>query len=160
GFNATPDLSPTGRYVADRGAGTKVWRIDGATPTVVWEEPRATYFTFAPDDRHAAVSRANGVMCLIDLESGREIRRLGRGRAPSLFSFHTPSQRIAVCTSSDVQIIAWETGTILAELPRPTSERPSVVWHPRGKHVAVASYEDGAVLWDIASCKRAMVYPH
>jgi serine/threonine protein kinase/WD40 repeat protein len=165
GVNGFSVISPDGRFVALIQKGAKVWRIDGSEPTIVWQEPNSTYFTFSPDGRHAAASGADGIMRLIDIELGTEVRRLGQGAARSEFAFHVPSQRIAVRVETTFQIISSETGEVLQELPLADSTSPSnrtfsVAWHPSGEHLLVGSATGGAMMWHVASATRAMVYPH
>ncbi len=77
-----PILSPDGRFLAAQGtSAVTVWRVDGAEPRVVWREPRAEYFTFAPDKALAAYSQPANGMQLIDLETASESRAIGQGPA-------------------------------------------------------------------------------
>jgi serine/threonine-protein kinase len=159
-----PAISQDGTYVAaTSNLGTKIWRIDAAAPTVVWEEDGAPLLTFSPDSTLAAVSGRDGRMHLLDLGSGRKIRYLGRGAAQSRFAFHPDSQRIAVCGPQSVQVISVETGDVLSELSPPKVINklfPAVAWHPSGEFLAVAGYENGIALFRIATEQRIMSYPH
>ena len=161
--SAGPAISGDGKYLAANSpSGAKVWRIDEAPPKIVWEEAGTGQFTFSPDCRHAAISGADGQMHLLDLESGQKIRQLGRGAARSHFAFHQASQRIAVCTAENVQVLSAETGAVLAELTPPLASAvyPGIAWHPSGEFLAVSGYNDGVSLWRLATKRRHKAYAH
>src|SRR5205085_2801459 len=116
----------------------------------------------SPDDRYAAVSGPGEQMRLLDLVTGQPIRRLGRGVAKSQFAFHLPSRRIAVGTLESLQIMSLVTGEVLLELPPPKGfnrHYPGLSWHPSGKYLAAAGYDDGVALWDTTSGARVRTYP-
>jgi WD40 repeat protein len=164
GINVTPAISRDGRYVGvSDSRGSKVWRIKGAAENVeakvAWEQVGAWNLALAPDGRHAAVVGADSAMHWIDLDSGKAVRQLGRGESKSAFSFHDASRRIAVVGDKSVQIIAWDTGAILNELPL-TTAFPDVAWHPAGEHLAIGGIDDGVALWHVASNRQVLTYPH
>ncbi len=157
-------ISPDGRFVVLLQNGAKVWRIDGSEQIVVWQAPNVVHFKYAPDGRHAAVSGA-GAMRLVDLESGREVRQLGRGEARSWFDFHLPTRRIAVLGATGLQIISWDTGEVLKEMPLPDSTHRTnnvnwVAWHASGDYLLVGPFfAGGTALLHVDSATLAMVYP-
>lgn len=163
--DAVPVISRDGRYVgAGDSRGLIVWRIttnaeEDARAEVVWEEVGARRLALAPDCRHAAVVGADQSMQWIDLETGKVERRLGRGEAHSSFSFHESSRRIAVVGGESVQVISWESGAVLDELPLPDTIA-EVAWHPAGDHLAVSGVDGDVALWHVASGKRVQSYPH
>jgi serine/threonine protein kinase/WD40 repeat protein len=160
GVSVVPAISRDGRYIGiNDNRGSKVWRIEGQQAVVAWEEVGASRLALAPDCRHAAVVGADRMMHWIDLDSGKEERKLGRGEARSSFSLHGPSRRIAVAGRESVQVISWETGAVLAELPLATAI-PDVAWHPAGEHVAVSGEDGGVSLRHVASGRRVHTYPH
>jgi eukaryotic-like serine/threonine-protein kinase len=160
GTSVAPAISRDGRYIGiSDSRGLKVWRIEGQQALVVWEEAGASRLALAPDCRHAAVVGADRAMHWIDLETGKEVRTIGLGEARSSFSFHEPSRRIAVAGVESVQVISWETGAVLAELPL-SGAMAEVAWHPGGEHIAVSGDDDGVALWHIASGRRVLAYPH
>ena len=56
-------------------------------------------------------------MHLVKVENGEFVRALGNGPARSVFRFHAPTGRVAVCGGKSMQIIAADTGRIVSELP-------------------------------------------
>jgi WD40 repeat protein len=160
GESVNPAISRDGRYIGvSDSRGLKIWRIHGQEVAVAWEEVGASNLALAPDCRHAAVVGADRGMHWIDLDSGKEERQLGRGQPQSSFSFHEPSRRIAVVGEKSVQVISWETGAVVAELPLP-SAIADVAWHPAGEHIAISGFEDGVALWQVASGRQVLAYPH
>lgn len=160
GASVVPAISRDGQYVGiSDSRGLKVWRIHGHEAAVAWEQVGASHLAFAPDCRHAAVLGADRSMHWIDLDSGNEERQLGRGGAQSSFSFHEPTRRIAVVAEESLQVISWETGAVVAELPLPTAIA-DVAWHPAGEHVAVSGVDEGVALWHVASGRRVLTFPH
>ena len=164
GAEPTPVISPDGRYIGVSDlACAKVWRIDGEQAELIWQEKGASRLALAPDCRHAAVVGADRLMHWLDLTTGQKVRQLGHGSGRSAFSFHESSRRIAVMGDRGVQIIDWETGDILAELPASPaapSEFANLAWHPRGEFIAGSYDDEGVVLWHVSSGRRVLAFPH
>ncbi len=154
-------ISPNGRFIAASGiGGTRVWNVEGSSPTLVWEGLDACCFTFAPDSRHAAVSRAGQGMLLIDLSTGLTARSLGDEKARTGFSFHAPSRRLAVCTAKQIEIIAWDTGERAAQLPPIETAAGCLAWHPSGEYLAAWDGNEGISLWHLPSGEKKVTFPH
>jgi WD40 repeat protein len=153
-------VSRDGKYVGVSDLfNSKIWRIDGEKATLIWDQP-GERFGLAPDCRHAVVVTSDQAMHWLDLETGQLLHTIGRGVGRSNFGFHLPSRRMAVLGTDSVQVISWDTGAVLSELPAEPSALVEVAWHPSGEYLAVSGNEDGVALWHVASGRRAMVYSH
>ncbi len=156
-----PIISHDGRFLAtvnDRG--TKVWRVDGPEPQVIWEAAGAQFFTFAPDGQHAAYSTRSNGMRLVQVSTGQSVRAIGNGPARSKFSFDARTGRIAVCGAESVQVIDGETGKVEVELPQSITVDPLVAWRPDGEYLAAWADAKEIVLWNIKSRARECTFPH
>jgi serine/threonine protein kinase/WD40 repeat protein len=159
-----PVISRDGRYVGVSDlACAKIWRIDGELAELIWEEAGASRLDLAPDCRHAAVVGADRLMHWLDLTTGQKVRQLGRGPGQSAFCFHESSRRIAVMGDRGIQIIDWETGETLAELPASPAapfEFSNLAWHPGGEFIATSYDDEGVMLWHVSSGRRILAFPH
>src|SRR5262245_16752647 len=154
-------ISRDGRYVGVSDlACAKVWRIEGDQASLIWHEEGASRLALAPDCRHAAVVGADRLMHWLDLTTGQKVRQLGRGPGWTAFTFHEPSRRIAVMGVRGLQIIDWETGDMLAELPATPSVYANRAWRPRGKFIAASADDEGVMLWHVSSGRRVLAFPH
>jgi WD40 repeat protein/tRNA A-37 threonylcarbamoyl transferase component Bud32 len=151
-------ISSEGELAAVYGQeGTAVWRIDGK---LAWKDEGAQILTFSPDGAEAAISAAQTGMRLVDASTGSTVRRLGRGEARrSQFDFHTATRRIAVCTTEGLQVISWDSGDVLAEIPLASEGECRVAWHPGGKFVAVWA-DDGIVMWNLETREKVASFFH
>src|SRR4029453_5883978 len=160
GAEPTVVISRDGRYVGVSDlARAKVWRIDGEQASLIWEEAGASHLALAPDCRHAAVVGADRLMHWLDLTTGQKVRQLGRGPGRSPFIFHESSRRIAVMGDRGVQIIDWETGDMLAELPATPTGYVSLAWHPGGEFIAASADDEGVMLSHVSSGRRVLAFP-
>ena len=134
-------------------------KVDGTQPQrLAWENPAAEHFTFAPDGQHAALSVAGRGMFLVDAATGAILYRLGRGDAIAQFSFHAASRRIVACTLPIPQVIDWDTGELLIELPFANPPASRVAWHPNGQFVAGWCSGDGIALCDVKTGSKYSLF--
>jgi WD40 repeat protein/tRNA A-37 threonylcarbamoyl transferase component Bud32 len=158
--NAMPSVSADGSLVAAVGGqSTTVWRLDGDKPSVVWEQPDARFFTFAPEGAHAAFSHPTKGMQWVDLEDG-STRAIGTGQARSEFAFHAQSGRAAVSGDKGVQVIALDTGEVQCELLDGKAEVRSLAWHPGGDFLAIWRDHEVIALCDLKTGAPALTFSH
>ncbi|MFO0911594.1 MAG: serine/threonine-protein kinase [Pirellulales bacterium] len=139
----------------------QAWRIDGAQPTLAWQGLAATSIATTSDGKKLLISDDNAGMSLADLETGTVIRNIGRGAASSSFALHAPSHRLAVFASGAIQVISWDTGETLTEVPLPNDYLLRLAWHPSGQYLAGWSIHDGVItLWDVDAKSKALELRH
>jgi serine/threonine protein kinase/WD40 repeat protein/Tfp pilus assembly protein PilF len=158
---AIPTLSRDARFVAVQqpGVEVRVWRLDGARPTVVRAEKNvsgAAYSVdFHPTRPEAAFAHADGTITLYDLAAGREVSSLppnGLTREVAV-TLHPTEPLIAVTSyfSRVVQVRDVRTGELLKSLELPRTGG-FVAWHPAGHALAASDYEDATIhLFDRAT---------
>jgi eukaryotic-like serine/threonine-protein kinase len=156
-----PQLSPDGRLVAAQGKkGVQVWTVDAGEPQLIWEAGHAQFFRFLPDGKHAVYSIPAEEMRLVRAQDGTRVRTIGKGPAQSNFAYHTETNRLAVCGSDSVEVIALGTGELEAELPVGTYEGKIVAWHPGGEYLAVWEDDKGITLWNVKQRAKVLYVQH
>jgi WD40 repeat protein len=121
------------------------------------------WLAISPDKRTMAVDR-EGVVCLIDMASGKLLQRLqdgsrGRGQIPAVeFS---ADGRLVVVGNQDCSVRVWETATAKQLLSRP-GHRGAIEclsFSPDGKVLASGSVFDGTVIvWDVATSRARHIW--
>ncbi len=107
---------------------------------------------FSPDSRLIVVGDARGVLHVQDLERGQKVKELPVMRSPAQIVFDPGGTRLAVSgvQNRDIQVVEFDTGTILRTLPHPGSVgEPS--WHPDGVLLATPCEDFQVRLWDVPS---------
>ena len=161
GRNVRVFLSPDGRFVAASGdSGTKLWRVDGRQPRLAWEAAGAQYFTFSPDGRHAAYSRAAHRHAARECGNRDSGAPLGKGVARSRFALHPSNGQVAVCVADKVEVISWDTGKVERELPVETFVTPRLAWHPGGQYLAVWGDTEKITVWNANAGTRLFTLQH
>jgi serine/threonine protein kinase/WD40 repeat protein len=172
-------FSPDGRFVVvghsgtayGRAGGARVWRVDGAEPTVVLDEPAGmTEFgiAFHPDCRRLALGHGLSVS-VYDLASGRKVRQWNIGDTVHTVAFHPRDGRLAVAVGPVVRLFDADSGSELQSLkfpaadtrhePRTTNQITWVsdlAWHPDGRRLAVGCDDRLIHVWDADAAKEVM----
>ena len=107
---------------------------------------------FSPDSRLMVVGDARGVLHVHDLARKQKVKELQVMRSPAHIVFDPGGTRLAVCgvQNRDIQVVDFETGTILKTLPHPgPAGKPS--WHPDGVLLATPCEDFQVRLWDVQS---------
>jgi len=151
-----PLLSPDGGYLAVTEPGRRrlhVWRLAGAEPAVVFDEPAQGACWFSPDSRQLALQQADGSIGILDLATSTIVQRLPPVPWVNQMKFHPAGGQLAlVSPGRSAQVRDLQTGKVLWQknLKDPW---PCPGWHPDGKILAVADTE-AISLWDVAKDKQ------
>lgn len=158
--NTMPSLSADGGLLAAVGdQGTTVWRVDADKPSVVWEQPDARFFTFAPNGAHAVFSHPIRGMQWVNFKSG-STSAIGSGQARSAFAFHAARGLAAVSGANGVQVMALDTGEVQCELLDGEKQVMSLAWHPGGDLLAIWRDQEAIGLWDLKTQARVLTFAH
>ena len=147
-------LSPDGRFLARYGGPRfELWRLADSRPERIDEGPAGS-FAYSPDSRRLARAMPDGSVCLYDLLSAKEVRRLEHGpRAVRAVAFNPKGDQLAVAHGSGVQIYDLETGRVVTELSQTVTSGELIAWHPAGRSLAVACSDRVIRIWDVARRK-------
>jgi serine/threonine protein kinase/WD40 repeat protein/Tfp pilus assembly protein PilF len=155
-------MSPDGQYVAyaydgrlpDFAGGFRVWRIGGAGPEVVLDEPAGvvlgTGLAFRPDSRQLAACLRDGTGKIYDLATGRQVWRATLGER-AMLAFHPSDGRLAAWYGSAIHII----DPAGARPPQTLGSRPGQAvdwipaWHPAGRRLAAGAADRKLKTWDV-----------
>jgi WD40 repeat protein len=144
-------FSPDGRYLASRvdHVGSHLWQV--ASGGLILDLPHSQ-LAFSPDSARLAVCYGEGNLVLYDLPSGKEAKRLVKGKTLAYAVAYGPTGRyLATCSDRDdqlaVQVRDVEKDTIVATLPHPSGVR-AVAWRPDGKLLACACGDWKIHIWD------------
>jgi WD40 repeat protein len=111
---------------------------------------------FSPDGKLLALDCDDRTICLLDLATGKEVRRLGGDRRISSFAFALGGKAIAASTREGV--VMWDVATAQALrsfLTEDPAILPRLIFSPDGRTLAVANGGGEAVcLWDAATGKE------
>ena len=162
----TSNFSPNGRYLAMSANERKTLQVwDLTTGRVVLKDLKISRsnvraWEFRPGERELAVGGPDGSVLLIELPSGRELRRFPpAAKAAGTIAFSPDGSRIAVGdgTARKVQILETDTGRVVTELPHPETVF-HLAWNPRDPDVLAAGCEDNNIyIWSISAKQRVTV---
>jgi RNA polymerase sigma factor (sigma-70 family) len=131
--------------------------------TVRWRHgTRARALTFAAGGKELVTAGPDGQVCVWDLATGRELRRLGKRAEPGpgeepLFSLRpialsADGRRAATCDDGGVHVWDAVTGKKLRRFPfRNPNHVFALVLTPDGRGLLTSSHEDRIALWDVAT---------
>jgi WD40 repeat protein/mono/diheme cytochrome c family protein len=114
---------------------------------------QANAVAFAPEGRRALVAGADRSLRLVDVEAGRELRRLV-GHTASVWSVaFAPDGRRALSGGLDGTMRLWDTttGQELRRFDGHLSLVAGVAFSPDGRRALSAGYDQSVVLWDLDS---------
>jgi WD40 repeat protein len=131
-------------YVVDLSSGEVVQQGDVGVRS-------ATYAVWSPTGDRVAVSGENGDVAVIDLVTGRAVRRAVTGHDGNVYGLAFDDTGTRVVTASDARDLAlWDasTGTLLATSVIPSTEGvPLVGFRPDGS-VLVVTFDGDFYRWD------------
>jgi RNA polymerase sigma factor (sigma-70 family) len=114
-------------------------------------------FTFSPDGLSLAAVSRDGMICLCEPATGKEIRRLGPHRGIIMSLVFAPDGKwLASGSWSDPAIRVWDVAgdKPVLELRGHENAVRSLALSPDGKALVSASYDKSLRLWDLAAGKE------
>jgi WD40 repeat protein len=149
-------FSCSGRFLATGGIEGRV-KIHDATSGVLLRkievDPRGiSAITFSADGSKVATS-GPGPTRIWDVESGREVHRLGNVMSGSAtLGFSPDGSKIAVA-NWDGTIVIWDltTESPLLKLHTDHAQILSLAWSPDGKTLASGGYDSSVKVWELAT---------
>jgi WD40 repeat protein/tRNA A-37 threonylcarbamoyl transferase component Bud32 len=161
-------FSPDGRWLAARHLTTAehdsgaVTVLDTTTWKPVFTAPERGHarcnFAFAPDSHRLAVSR-EGHVVVLDVPSGRELRRIGAfGVSAGALAWSPDGRRLAAAPNPEgpaghlIRLWDAETGSEAHALPLTAGESiQALSFSPDGRRLASAGFDDQIRIWDTES---------
>jgi serine/threonine protein kinase/WD40 repeat protein len=149
--NATPRLSPDGRYLALADPPQlQLWELGGSRRIDDPPELACAAHDFSLDGRWLAAVQVDGAIHLYDLPSGGRIRQLPPGPcAVHSAAFHPDSRRLAVSHGGGVQVRDLATDAVVCDLLLTGAEH--LTWHPDGKTLAAVGGDRVIHQWDVTT---------
>jgi serine/threonine protein kinase/WD40 repeat protein len=151
-------FSPDGRFLhvltaAERGC---LWKLDGPQAVKVLDDNHMRS-AFSPDSRQWAACYPDHSIRLLDLESGRVLRRFEVPEVNPWICWNPRRPQLAVALSSGLQVLHLDSGRF--DPPLPHSRRSGwMAWHPEGRVIAYCRTDLNQFV--LADCEtRAVVGP-
>ena len=154
-------MSPDGRFVAyghscvnsRTSGGVRVWRLDGAAPSVYTDTKGVRDFAvaFSADGQRLALGHADGTIGLHDLNREGLAGELPIGETPSSLAFDPRDGHLAAACAKSIRLFDGTTGKELPPLRHPgvTQWAYGLAWHPQGRLLAATAINDLRIyLWD------------
>jgi WD40 repeat protein len=117
---------------------------------------------FDSTSKHVAVADLHGLIFVMDLSSGSQLRSFEPRAMPSRLRFDPAGRRLAISSDADpvVQILDIQTGRTNQSLPHPVPVR-GMAWHPGGVLLATGASDGQVYLWDTGTgTTRAILAGH
>jgi WD40 repeat protein len=105
--------------------------------------------TVSPDSLLVATGESTGDIQLVDLETGKLLRRLRGAGEIQLLAFSPGSQLLASAAERTVQLWDVKTGSELCQLTAHGETITGLAFSPDGKHLLTASRDSTALVWDV-----------
>ena len=149
-------FSPDGRFLALSRVQAlawqfQLWNLTDQEPVLVLNETMVT-FAFSPNGHQLALSLKDDSVCLYDLPSGREVKKIKACPRVWGLAFHPRDSQLAISCATGVQIRDLDSGNVLAELAQPAGAR-MIAWNPDGNTLAVDGVDRIVYIWDVAARK-------
>ncbi len=123
-----------------------VWDWAGSVPRVKVSAVSADAVAdFGPPG--TAVAAVGGELRVLELDSGKEVRRLALGSRSTRLRASADGKKIAAALGEKLEVWDLESGKRVAELRCPAAVS-SVSWHPDGRRIAYSSHT-AVYLWDL-----------
>ncbi len=150
-------FSPDGRWlgtthaISGRPSQTAVWEFRRGKPGRKVFLELGHLGDFSPDSRLVAGTRADGVVTVCEVPSGREVQRFDQGLAGGGVIFHPDGRHLAVYLKSDPSALAVldrETGKEVARYQTPADATGEPSWRRDGRLLAIPCGDQRIYVWD------------
>jgi WD40 repeat protein/tRNA A-37 threonylcarbamoyl transferase component Bud32 len=164
----TPQFSPDGRYLAamyDTETRREpkhfiVWHLERAQAVIDISCGDPGDADFSPDSHRVAVCRRDGPIAIFNLDSGREVSKLGRGPTPYNLAWHPDGSKLAAAAGPIQRIRVYDlaSGGRFFDLQHPKLPPGlGLAWSPDGTKLA-QTCDDGRIhIWDLVSLGPPMI---
>jgi serine/threonine protein kinase/WD40 repeat protein/Tfp pilus assembly protein PilF len=152
------EFSPDGRFLHqvceldNRGTRlrSRLWKLDGPKPVAIVDDEHGLC-AFEPQGSRCALAYPDQTVRLVDLESGKEIKRIGHslGAYLNLLAWNPRYPLLAVSSPNACRVFDVDNGEVGADMP----ETGNIDWHPDGKIVAVCARDSKVYLLDYRTGK-------
>jgi serine/threonine protein kinase/WD40 repeat protein/tetratricopeptide (TPR) repeat protein len=150
-------FSPDNRHLLalEEGYVLRVWRLDNGQRVPLPELGVCRAHTFSPDGKQLIVGQMD-LLLLIDLASGKELKRWQVATQAHTLAFHPYRQEVAVgyLKNQSVSVYDVASGARLAQLPVGTLSNHVVAWHPHGDRLAVTGSDPRIQIWDVPAKRK------
>jgi WD40 repeat protein len=147
---ATVEFRPDGTQLATGGWDwtTKIWDLSSGQEVLSLPSWITTY---VPDGSQMVTTTLDGPPVILDANSGQELLRLSDPPGSGLLKF-TEDYKKVFKGSYDGKLILWDltTDQEILSFPAHVTTINDVAVHPDGIHVATASFDGTAKIWDIS----------
>ncbi len=155
-------FSPDDRFLAaiDQRERCTVWNLESGSVVFQVDTSRGA-IDFTPDSSRLCCGTPDGRLVLMDLESGREIRRLRPAR-PQALCVGPAGQLVAICHygTNEVVIRDLDTGDVVQTLDGHVGQTGDVAWSPDRTRIAVGCLDSRIYIWDLARMKIQSMMHH
>jgi serine/threonine protein kinase/WD40 repeat protein len=150
-------FSPDDRHLLalEDGYVLRVWRLDDGQRVALPELGACRAHAFSPDGKQLVVGQKESLV-LIDLASGKELKRWRVAAEAHTLAFHPFRQEVAVgyLQHSVVSVYNVASGARVTELPVGTLKAHVVAWHPHGERLAITGSDPRIYIWDVPAKRK------
>jgi len=151
-------FSPDDRHLLalEEGYALRVWRLDNGQRVPLSELGVCRAHAFSPDGKQLVVGQKDSLV-LIDLDTGKELKRVPVAAEAHTLSFHPYRPEVAVgyLKYPAASVYDLKSGERVAQLAIGAMTNHVVAWHPHGDRLAVTGYEDVRIqIWDVPTKRR------
>jgi WD40 repeat protein len=146
-------ISPDGKLLAASCGSIRLWDLSADRLRLQFRGPVSSGFSlvFGPDSKTLVAASSSESPRLLDVMSGKVIRRLGPYGSCATFS--ADGKTVAIVCGTQVRCWDMTTGKELHKLPGPLGGDLSLSFSPDGAFLAAASAYNIIRVWDMASGK-------
>jgi serine/threonine protein kinase/WD40 repeat protein/Tfp pilus assembly protein PilF len=151
-------FSPDGRFLhqschVQGKIQSRLWDLERLKPKAVLDDEHGG-FGFGPDSRQCAASYPDGTIRILEMASGRELRRFRVDFDLTAGLWWNPKlPQLVIGTRRALRLLALDTGKVSSVGPK-LAYYDWVDWHPEGRTLAVSGGKillDDIYLWDVSA---------
>src|SRR5262249_8927720 len=129
-----------------------VWHLSRAQPVIdIASGDWGGFWEFSLDSRRLAVCRRDGSIAILDVDSGRQVMKLGQGPMPLCLAWHPDGAKLAPGTGpiQGMRVYDLDTRQRLFDLQHPQLPPGSfLTWSPDGTKLAQSCRDGRVFIWD------------